>query len=197
MIVARRPLRGTLLFAASLAALACTRSSADANAKADSTKVAAAAAANTVHVDSVSRAPFGTAPDGTPVEVFTLTNKNGVETRILSYGGIIQSLRTPDKIGQGRRRRARLRRPRRLREELALLRRHRRPLRQPHRARALHPRRQDLHARDQQPAEQPARRRRRDSTRSSGTPSRSRATAASASSSPTRAPTATKVSRAR
>jgi aldose 1-epimerase len=100
MIVARRPLRGAFLFAASLAALACTRSSADANAKADSTKVAAAAAANTVHVDSVSRAPFGTAPDGTPVEVFTLTNRNGVETRILSYGGIIQSLRTPDRTGK-------------------------------------------------------------------------------------------------
>jgi len=99
MIVARRPLRGAFLFASSLAALACSRTSADANAKADSTKVAAAAAASTVHADSVWRAPFGTAPDGTPVEVFTLTNKNGVETRILSYGGIIQSLKTPDRSG--------------------------------------------------------------------------------------------------
>jgi len=99
MIVARRPLRGAFLFASSLAALACSRTSADANAKADSTKVAAAAAASTVHADSVWRAPFGTAPDGTPVEVFTLTNRNGVEARILSYGGILQSLKTPDKTG--------------------------------------------------------------------------------------------------
>jgi len=99
MLVACRPLRGAFLFVSSLAALACGSSGADTSAKADSTQ-AAATAASTPHVDSVSRAPFGTAPDGTPVEVFTLTNKNGVETRILSYGGIIQSLKTPDKTGK-------------------------------------------------------------------------------------------------
>ena len=98
MIVAGRPLRGAFLFASSFAALACGTSGADTSAKADSTK--RAAAASTPHVDSVSRAPFGTAPDGTPVEVFTLTNKNGVEARILSYGGIIQSLKTPDRTGK-------------------------------------------------------------------------------------------------
>jgi aldose 1-epimerase len=43
--------------------------------------------------------PFGTAPDGTPVSLYTLRNKNGVEARILNYGGIIQSLKVPDKNG--------------------------------------------------------------------------------------------------
>jgi len=42
---------------------------------------------------------FGTAPDGAPVFVYTLRNKNGVEARILNYGGIIQSLKVPDKAG--------------------------------------------------------------------------------------------------
>ncbi|HKO16597.1 MAG TPA: aldose epimerase family protein [Gemmatimonadaceae bacterium] len=39
-------------------------------------------------------------PDGTPVEVFTLTNAHGVELCVLSYGGIIQSLRVPGRDGE-------------------------------------------------------------------------------------------------
>jgi aldose 1-epimerase len=97
MIVGRRPLRGTFLFVSTLAALACRGAGADSVAKTDPAKTAATSAKG---VDSVSRAPFGTAPDGTPVEVFTLTNANGVEARILSYGGIVQSLKTPDKTGK-------------------------------------------------------------------------------------------------
>jgi len=53
---------------------------------------AAAAAAN--------RAPFGTLPDGTAVELFTLTNAGGVEARAMTYGGIIVSLRVPDRRRQ-------------------------------------------------------------------------------------------------
>ncbi len=48
---------------------------------------------------SIKRAPFGKLPDGTAVEVFTLTNAHGVEVRAISYGGIIVSLRTPDRSG--------------------------------------------------------------------------------------------------
>jgi aldose 1-epimerase len=44
--------------------------------------------------------PFGTAPDGAPVMLYTLRNKNGMEARILNYGGIIQSLTVPDKNGK-------------------------------------------------------------------------------------------------
>jgi aldose 1-epimerase len=43
---------------------------------------------------------FGTTLDGTPVEIYTLRNKNGVEARILNYGGIIQSLKVPDRNGK-------------------------------------------------------------------------------------------------
>jgi aldose 1-epimerase len=38
-------------------------------------------------------------PDGTTVDVFTLTNSRGVEIRAIAYGGIITSIRTPDRAG--------------------------------------------------------------------------------------------------
>ncbi|HLH08524.1 MAG TPA: aldose epimerase family protein [Terriglobales bacterium] len=43
---------------------------------------------------------FGKTPDGQEVQLFTLTNKNGVEARITNFGGIIVSLKTPDRKGQ-------------------------------------------------------------------------------------------------
>ncbi len=43
---------------------------------------------------------FGQMPDGRPVDLYTLTNRNGVEARITNYGGIIVSLKTPDRKGQ-------------------------------------------------------------------------------------------------
>jgi aldose 1-epimerase len=39
-------------------------------------------------------------PDGNAVERFTLTNANGVELKAISYGGIITSLRVPDRNGR-------------------------------------------------------------------------------------------------
>ena len=48
----------------------------------------------------VTRAPFGTMPDGTPVEVFTLKNAGGMEVRAINYGGIITALRVPDRAGK-------------------------------------------------------------------------------------------------
>jgi aldose 1-epimerase len=48
---------------------------------------------------TVTRAPFGTTPDGTAVEAFTLKNANGLELRAITYGGIITSLKTPDRNG--------------------------------------------------------------------------------------------------
>jgi aldose 1-epimerase len=47
----------------------------------------------------VSRSPFGTTPQGDSVHVFTLTNAGGLEVRAITYGGIIVSLRTPDREG--------------------------------------------------------------------------------------------------
>ena len=40
---------------------------------------------------------FGKLPDGQDVEIYTLSNKNGVEVRIMTYGGVVVSLRTPDR----------------------------------------------------------------------------------------------------
>jgi aldose 1-epimerase len=43
--------------------------------------------------------PFGTA-DGQPVDLYTLRNGNGMEAQISTYGGIVVSLKVPDKNGQ-------------------------------------------------------------------------------------------------
>jgi len=49
---------------------------------------------------SVSREPFGTTPEGTAVELFTLRNAQGVEIQAISYGATVISLKTPDRTGQ-------------------------------------------------------------------------------------------------
>jgi aldose 1-epimerase len=56
-------------------------------------------AATTARKPTVTNAPFGTTPDGTPVELFTLTNAQGMEVRAMTYGGIIVSLKVPDRAG--------------------------------------------------------------------------------------------------
>jgi len=48
---------------------------------------------------TISQAPFGKTANGTPVEIYTLRNGRGMETRIMTYGGIVQSLKVPDKNG--------------------------------------------------------------------------------------------------
>jgi aldose 1-epimerase len=50
-------------------------------------------------VGTISQAPFGKTTDGTPVEIYTLRNSKGMEARIMTYGGIIVSLKVPDKNG--------------------------------------------------------------------------------------------------
>ncbi len=48
----------------------------------------------------IEKKPFGLTPDGEAVDIYTLRNRNGVEARIMTYGGIIVSLKVPDKNGQ-------------------------------------------------------------------------------------------------
>lgn len=48
----------------------------------------------------MSPMPFGSMPDGAPVKLYTLRNKNGMVVRIMNYGGIIQSVMVPDKNGK-------------------------------------------------------------------------------------------------
>src|SRR5437762_10921617 len=47
----------------------------------------------------VTRAPFGKTRDGRTVEAYALTNAHGVELRVITYGGIITSLKVPDRTG--------------------------------------------------------------------------------------------------
>lgn len=47
----------------------------------------------------VDKQSFGTTPDGAPVDLYTLTNANGMEVRAMTYGGIVVSLRVPDRNG--------------------------------------------------------------------------------------------------
>jgi aldose 1-epimerase len=48
----------------------------------------------------VSREPFGKLADGRAVERFTLTNAHGMEVQAITYGGIITSLKVPDRAGK-------------------------------------------------------------------------------------------------
>lgn len=47
----------------------------------------------------VKREAFGKTGDGTPVEVFTLSNEAGLEIKAISFGAIITSIRVPDRSG--------------------------------------------------------------------------------------------------
>ena len=51
------------------------------------------------HLD-VQRERFGTMPDGTVVHRYTLTNARGMEVKLITYGGAIQSLKVPDRHGR-------------------------------------------------------------------------------------------------
>ncbi|MEG2963594.1 MAG: aldose epimerase family protein, partial [Janthinobacterium sp.] len=53
-------------------------------------------------VDSVSvtQAPFGVLPDGAPVTVHTLTNKQGMQVKVLDFGAIISEIHVPDRDGR-------------------------------------------------------------------------------------------------
>ncbi|QNU64473.1 galactose mutarotase [Vreelandella titanicae] len=75
--------------------------------------IAAVLLANTAQAQSSSEASasssvssgiqtsvFGHLPDGRQVDVYQLTNANGIELRVTNYGGIILSLKTPDMDGK-------------------------------------------------------------------------------------------------
>jgi aldose 1-epimerase len=49
---------------------------------------------------SIVKESFGKTPDGQAVDVYTLKNAKGAEARIMTYGGVVLSLKMPDKSGQ-------------------------------------------------------------------------------------------------
>ena len=60
----------------------------------------AGCATNNTSTSNVSRAPFGKTKEGVPVDLYTLRNSKGVEVKISNYGGLVVSLKVPDRNGQ-------------------------------------------------------------------------------------------------
>jgi len=59
--------------------------------------------ASAIHMNAATKivsSDFGTTRSGAKVRIFTLTNSKGVEARIMNYGGIIVSLKVPDRNGK-------------------------------------------------------------------------------------------------
>ncbi len=56
-----------------------------------------ASASSPKHEPTITKASFGTLSDGTGVDIYTLTNSGGMEVKILTYGGILQSIKVPDR----------------------------------------------------------------------------------------------------
>ena len=48
---------------------------------------------------TIMKEPFGKTADGKAVDIYTLRNTNGMEARIMTYGGTLVSLKVPDRNG--------------------------------------------------------------------------------------------------
>ncbi|MHC4157643.1 MAG: aldose epimerase family protein [Planctomycetota bacterium] len=48
---------------------------------------------------SIEKKPFGKTLDGRDVDLYTLTNNNGLQAEIMTYGGIVRTLLVPDRDG--------------------------------------------------------------------------------------------------
>src|SRR5437016_13480965 len=48
----------------------------------------------------VKKESFGKTSDGQGVDIYTLSNSHGVEAKIMNYGGIVTSLKVPDRKGK-------------------------------------------------------------------------------------------------
>ncbi len=79
-----------------LGATLMTSSQADAGAKPPKNKGGAEKAPK----PGVEKMAWGKTPDGTDVELFTLTNKHGVFAKVTNYGAILTELHVPDRTGK-------------------------------------------------------------------------------------------------
>jgi aldose 1-epimerase len=55
---------------------------------------------DSVTVNRIEKTAFGTLPDGRGVDQYILKNANGMEAKIINYGGVITQLTAPDKDGK-------------------------------------------------------------------------------------------------
>src|SRR5581483_5343103 len=56
-------------------------------------------ASSKLRAPMIKKEAFGTTKDGKAVDLYTMTNSHGIEVRAMTYGGIITSLRVPDRNG--------------------------------------------------------------------------------------------------
>ena len=47
----------------------------------------------------MTKSPFGKTADGTPVDLYTMTNRNGIEVGVITYGARVTKIKTPDRKG--------------------------------------------------------------------------------------------------
>ncbi|RZL14186.1 MAG: galactose mutarotase [Hymenobacter sp.] len=94
----------TKLLAASLSSTlllpACSSPSTSTSQDAATTTAPAEAATGTSATSMPTSTSFGKTADGTEIQLFTLSNKNGVKASISTYGGTLTSLLVPDKAGK-------------------------------------------------------------------------------------------------
>jgi aldose 1-epimerase len=57
-------------------------------------------AAEDKKMPGVQKSPFGTTADGTPVDLYTLTNGKGMTAKVITYGALLTELDVPDKDGK-------------------------------------------------------------------------------------------------
>ena len=112
----------------------------------------------------IQKASFGKV-DGKPVDLYTLTNAKGAVAKITNYGAIVTELHVPDRDGKMGDVVLGFDNVDDYVEEEPVLRRHRRPRREPDQGRDLRAGRQDVQAEREQQAPPPARRHRRAGTR--------------------------------
>jgi aldose 1-epimerase len=61
---------------------------------------AALAGADDTPKPGITHKPYGKMPDGTEVEEYTLTNAHGITMKVITMGGIVTEIHTPDKNGK-------------------------------------------------------------------------------------------------
>ena len=57
-------------------------------------------AADGPHIPTVAKTSYGRLPDGTKIDLVTLTNAHGLEVKIMTYGATLISVKTPDREGR-------------------------------------------------------------------------------------------------